>query len=85
MLQSIIMFDALKDWREQIFNFQHVNIIWLKIRLQQFCIDLSKCNFPNAPQNWVDTSPNHGKPYHIRTFEQLVGHTQSADEYVYVV
>ena len=50
------------------------------------CIDPFKMQpFPNAPQNWIDTSPNHGKPYHIGTFEQLVGQAQSADEYVYVV
>ena len=76
------MFDALKDWREQIFNFQHVNIIWLKIRLQQFALTFqnAKCS---TKLGWH--KPIYRKPYHIGTFEQLVGHAQSADEYVYVV
>ena len=77
-------FDALKDWWLLGANIQFLTC---KHNLTQdqitaVCIDLSKRKY-STKLGWHNSI--HRKPYHIRTFEQLVGHAQSADEYVYVV
>ena len=71
--------------REWICNLKTFKLYLTQDQITAVCIDLSKRNRFQMLHKIGLTQTLITKPYHIGTFEQLVGQAQSADEYVYVV